>query len=152
MARRHGSYGQILIDDNPPAQPAPAVPVLVASMNTWSLDMARERADVTSFGDRVKISVQGLPDISGDLGGFWDAPNLEIFDVALGETAAWLKLAPSSLDPTYYFHGLAWLDSNIEVDAGGAVAIGSSFAAAGEWTRMPAPVLLRGEREAARGR
>lgn len=151
MARRHGSYGQISMDPDPPASPAPAVTVLVASMNNWTLDMTRDRADVTSFGDTTKTSVQGLPDISGDLGGFWDAPNVEIFDVALGDKPAWLKLVPSSLDVTYYFNGLAWLDSNIEVGSGGSVNIGSSFAGAGPWTRLPAPVLReRREGEPAR--
>jgi hypothetical protein len=137
MARRHGSYGQILMDDAPPAEPGTPTPVLVASMNSWSLDLARDRADVTAFGDTNKQYVQGLPDISGDLGGFWDAPNIEIFRVALGDTAAFLKLIPSSLDPTYFFSGLAFLDANIEVDAGGAVTLGGSFAGAGPWTLEP---------------
>jgi hypothetical protein len=56
MARRHGSYGEILMDDDPPAEPAPPVPVLVASMNKWSLDLKRDRADVTAFGDTNKSS------------------------------------------------------------------------------------------------
>jgi hypothetical protein len=141
--RRHGSYGQIHMDPEPPAEPAPPVTAQVASMNKWDLDLKRERADVTSFGDRNKSYVQGLPDITGNLGGFWDAPQVEIFDVALGEAPAWLKLVPSSLDATFYFNGLAYLDANIEVDAGGSVNIGSTFAAAGEWTRLPAPAALR---------
>jgi hypothetical protein len=80
-----------------------------------------------------------LPDISGSLGGFWDAPNVEIFDVAMGDQAAFLKLVPSSLDSTYFFSGMAFIDANLDVDSGGAVTIGGSFAAAGAWTRAPAP-------------
>ena len=90
-------------------------------MNKWNLDLKRDRADVTSFGDRNKSYVQGLPDIAGSLGGFWDAPNVELFDVALGEEPAFLKLVPSSLDTTYFFSGMAFIDANIDVDSGGAV-------------------------------
>ena len=144
--RRHGSYGQILMDPAPPAEPGPPVPVLVASMNKWNLDLKRDRADVTSFGDTNKSSVQGLPDIAGGIGGFWDVPNLELFDVALGDLPAWLKLLPSSQDAAYFFNGLAWIDANIDVDSGGAVALGGSFAGAGPWSLEPGEVARAGER------
>jgi hypothetical protein len=126
------------MDAAPPALPAPPVPLLVASMNKWTLDLARDRADVTSFGDTNKQYVQGLPDVKGTLGGFWDAPNVEIFDVAMGDTPAFLSLIPSSLDSTYAFEGMAFLDAGLDVDSSGAVTINGSYVAAGEWKRLPA--------------
>jgi len=45
MARIHGSKGQILID---PTGADPGTPVVIASMNSWSLEMNRDRVDVTA--------------------------------------------------------------------------------------------------------
>lgn len=116
-----------------------ALAVVVASLNKWSLDMARDRADATCFGDTNKVYVQGLPDIKGDLGGIWDeAASQPLFEVALGDVAALLKLIPSTLAPTYLFTGLAYLDAGIEVAHDGAVTVKGSFVAAGPWTMEPA--------------
>jgi len=130
MARRHGSHGQILIDPT-----GGTSPVIVASMNKWSLDLARDRVDVTSFGDLFKQFVQGLPSIEGTIGGWWDSPSSRaLFAVALGETAVLLRLLPSTLDAGDSFEGPAYLDVAIEVAADGAVGISGTFAGAGDWT------------------
>jgi hypothetical protein len=120
-----------------PTGGATAVPV--ASLNSWSLDLARDRADATCFGDLNKVWVQGLPNVEGELGGIWDELASQVlFGVALGDTAVLLKLIPSTLAPTYLFTGLAYLDSGIEVNADGAITVNGSFAAAGPWTMEPA--------------
>lgn len=130
MARRHGSNGQILIDPT-----GGASPVIVASMNNWTLDLARDKVDVTSFGDRFKQYVQGLPDIKGTIKGWWDAVHSRaLFSAALGETPVTLKLIPSLLDTTDFFQGPAYLDASIEVAADGAVSISGGFAGAGDWS------------------
>jgi len=111
----------------------------VASLNSWTLDMARDRADATCFGDTNKVYVQGLPDIKGDIGGIWDeAASQVLFGVALGDVAALLKLIPSTLAPTYLFTGLAYLDAGLEVAHDGAITVKGSFVAAGPWTMEPA--------------
>jgi len=114
------------------------VAVVVASLNSWSLDLGRERADATCFGDVNKVYVQSLPNIEGDLGGVWDELASQVlFAVALGDVAPLLKLIPSTLAPTYLFTGLAYLDAGIEVNADGVIAVKGSFAAAGPWTMEP---------------
>jgi hypothetical protein len=143
MARRHGSKGSVEMD---PTGGATAVPV--AALNNWTLDLARDRADATCYGDLNKVVVQGLPDVSGDLGGIWDeAESTVLFGVALGDVAALLKLIPSTLAPTYLFTGLAYLDAGIEVAHDGAITVSGSFAAAGPWTMEPAtpPGVLAGQ-------
>jgi len=116
-----------------------ALAVEVASLNSWTLDMARDRADATCFGDTNKVYVQGLPDIKGDIGGIWDeAASQVLFGVALGDVAALLKLIPSTLAPTYLFTGLAYLDAGLEVAHDGAITVKGSFVAAGPWTMEPA--------------
>lgn len=121
-----------------PAGGAGTTPVPVASMNSWTLNMARDKADVTAFQDANKVYVQGLPDIKGTIGGWFDTDELAIFDVALGDTSAFLKLTPSTLFPTYLWKGLAWLDASIDVKATGAVSVSGNFVAAADWTREPA--------------
>lgn len=134
MARQHGSNGEVSID------PAGGTAyVVVASLNSWTLDMARDRVDVTAFGDVNKQYVQGLPDIKGTFGGFWDPATTPtaVFDVAMGSVPVGMKLVPSTLTPTNFFSGLAYLDASINVSANGAVAISGSYVAAGAWTLAP---------------
>jgi len=134
--RRHGSKGSVEMDPT-----GGATGVVVASLNSWSLDLARDRADATCFGDLNKVFVQGLPNVEGELGGIWDeVASQELFAVALGDTAAFLKLIPSTLASTYFFSGLAYIDAGIEVNADGAITVNGSFAAAGPWTMDPAVV------------
>jgi hypothetical protein len=137
MARRHGSKGSVEMD---PTGGSTAVPV--ASLRSWSLDLGRDREDATCFGDPNKVYVQGLANIEGELGGIWDeAASQVLFEVALGDTAAFLKLIPSTLAPTYLFSGLAFIDAGIDVDVDGVITVDGSFAAAGAWAMEPAPIV-----------
>ena len=136
MARKHGSKGQVALIDSSPA-------VVLASLNRWTLDTARDRVDVTSFGDTNKVYVQGLPDIKGTLGGFYDpgegsplaGGNLEIFEISEGEEAVALRLMPTTAMPDLFWSGPAFLDASIDVSATGAITISGSFVAAGAWAR-----------------
>lgn len=133
MARQHGSHGQVLMDPT-----GGATPVAVASLNSWSLDLSRDKADATCFGDTNKVWLLGLPNYEGEIGGVWDeTASPALFKVALGTVAPALKLIPSSLAPTYFFSGKAYLDASIEVAHDGAITISGSFSAAGPWTMDP---------------
>ena len=67
MARRHGSKGQVKMDPT-----GGATTVAIGALNSWTLSLERDKADVTCFGDTTKQYVLGLPDISGELNGVWD--------------------------------------------------------------------------------
>lgn len=138
--RLHGSKGEVMMDPT-----GGALAVAVGSINAWSLEMTRDRVDVTCLQDTNKQFVQGLASVTGTLGGFWDTDHsLDIFDVAMGDVPALLKLIPSTLQPTYFWTGLAYLDASISLSATGAVTISSTFAAAGPWTREPVVLVARG--------
>lgn len=112
--------------------------VAVASLNQWTLDLARDKEDVTCFGDTNKQYVLGLPDIQGEVNGIWDeASSPALLRVALGDVPVMLKLLPSTITPTYFFTGLAYLDAGIDCAADGAVTINGSFVGAGPWTMEP---------------
>lgn len=132
--RRHGSKGEVAVDETG----AGTTYVPIASLNGWTLDLTRDRVDVTAFGDTTKIYVQGLPDVKGTIKGWFEAiASRVLFDIALGDVAVMLKLTPSKLDATTFFSGLAYLDASIEVAADGAVSVSGSFAGAGPWTVDP---------------
>lgn len=133
----YGSKGEIKLDPAPPIPPTTPVLQTIASMNSWTLNMARDKADVTAFQDPNKVYVQGLPDIKGTVGGWFDTDDVTIFDVALGDVAAFFELTPSTLFPTFLWKGLGWLDASIDVKATGAVSISGNFVAAAGWTREP---------------
>lgn len=128
--RIHGSRGDVLLDPT-----GGSSLVSVASLNKWDLDIAKDHVKVTCFRDRNQVYVDGLPDIKGTYGGFYDpADGLVIFDVILGTVKPSLELRPDVDDTINVFAGRATIDGKISVDANGAVSIGGSFVAAGSWT------------------
>lgn len=145
MARIHGNRGDIQIDPT-----GGAVGVSVASVDSWDLDLAKDRVDVTCFGDTNKQTVLGLPSYSGNLTGCWDSATTptEIFDVVFGTATPFLTLIPDRVEPTFLFKGLANLDASLKVSAKGAVTWAGKFDAAGPWVMEPAGALqVRGNRD-----
>lgn len=111
--------------------------VVAVALSQWSLDKKTEKVDVTAFGDTNKTYVQGLPDVQGSLSGFFDSADDALFDGSESSDGIKIYLYPSSLAPTIYHYGPAWLDASISVDAKGAVSINGNFVANGSWGRKP---------------
>jgi hypothetical protein len=101
------------------------------------MSQARNKADVTSFGDTNMTYVVGLPDIKGAIGGFYDSADRTIFDIAMGEAPVTLTLIPDASAPTFLWSGDAYLDASIDVPATGPVAVTGNWVAAGPWTMAP---------------
>ncbi len=100
--------------------------------------MKTERVVVTAFGDTNVQRVAGLPDFAGTISGWWNSSTTPtLFAVVLAGTVSWLRLVPDTAAPTFYFEGLANLDGSINVSASGAVSIGGSWDAAGNWVMRP---------------
>lgn len=112
-------------------------PIAAISLSQWSLDKATDKIDVTAFGDLNKTYVQGLPDIKGSLAGFFDSSDDALFDGSESNDGIRIYLYPSSLAPTIYHYGPAWLDASISVDVKGACTVSASFVANGSWGRKP---------------
>jgi hypothetical protein len=135
MARIHGKKGDVLLDPT-----GGATPTTLASCDSWNLDLAKDRVDVTCFQDTNKQSVLGLPSYSGTMTGFWDSATTpeELFAVIFGDVAAMIHLVPNTLEPTFLFKGLGNLDGSVDCSAKGAVSWSSKFDAAGNWVMEPA--------------
>lgn len=130
MARHHGKKGRVMLS------PGAGAAVTVGSLTGWSLNMAGERADATAMGDANKVSLMGLPDLSGQFSGFWDDADGTLFDAAAASangTACPLYLYPDTNDLTNYAYGSAWIDASISVKVNGPVEVSANFSAAGSW-------------------
>lgn len=135
--RRHGYKGSINMDETG----AGTTYTPVASMNAWTFEATRERADVTCFLDPNRVYVQGLSDIKGTLKGAWEAiASIALLRVMMGDAAVGLKLVMSELDPTYFLAGPAYLDGGLDVPVDGPVVLNGSYAAAGAWELEPPAV------------
>jgi hypothetical protein len=131
MARYHGNKGKILLSPT-----LAGIPVATASLTTWSLDMSTDLVEVTAFGDANKIYVQGLKDVKGTIGGWFDDTNDALFDAADSVDGCFLYLYPASSAPSKYWYGPAWMSASIDVDVKGAIGVSGTFAAAGAWGRV----------------
>jgi hypothetical protein len=106
---------------------------VTVQMSEWTLSRATDKVDVTSFGDLNKVSVQGLPDISGTVALFWDDLAPAPWTAADSIDGCKLYLYPSTNALTKYHYGPAWLDMSMSVSATGAVSMSGSFVAQGSW-------------------
>jgi len=126
-----GRNGQVLYD------PAGVTPVALVSLKSWKASFKTDYIDVTCFGDANKVRVPGLPDISGSGDGFWNSSNTVLFAAASATSPGKLKLIPSTVEPTFFWSGLAYLSADIDVQVGGAPAVSFSWVAAGPFVEAP---------------
>jgi hypothetical protein len=105
----------------------------VIKMNAWTLNRTTDKIEVTAFGDANKTYVQGLPDVQGTFGGFWDDSESKPFTGASSTDGVKVYLYPSSDAPTKYWYGPAWLDVSMDTAVSGAITISGNFAANGSW-------------------
>jgi hypothetical protein len=132
VARYHGQKGAAYGSTTGTGTAAPFI-----SISAWTLDMATDKVDVTSFQDANKTYVQGLRDIKGTITGFWDSSDDALFDAAESADGLKLYLYPATTAATIYFYGPAFIDASISVSATGAVTVSGNFVANGAWGRKP---------------
>lgn len=130
MARYHGRKGVVYVSTT-----GGSAASAVIALNSWTLDQTTDKQEVTSFLDPNKVYVQGLKDVSGTVGGFWDDTEDKLFEAADSVDGNKMYLYPSADAPTRYWYGPAWLDASINVGVGDAIGISANFVANGAWGR-----------------
>jgi hypothetical protein len=122
MARIAGRNGRLYanITSGGTAEP-------VQYLNTWALNFATDKIEVTAFGDTTKTYVGGLPDASGTYAGFYDDASSQFYTAAVDGVARKFYLYPSTLTNGQYWFGTAIFDFNVNGDVAGAVAVSGSF-------------------------
>src|SRR5688572_33273154 len=126
MALYHGKRGVVYISTT-----GGGAAIAAVSLSSWSLDSATDRVEVTAFGDTNKTYVQGLPDLTGDIAGFWNDTSDQLYDASRSADGVKLYLYPSADAVTKYWYGPAWVDFSIEVSVDTAATISGTFAADG---------------------
>jgi hypothetical protein len=129
MSIKTGRYGTVKWD---PVPASPQVPVLIISINAWTLSLKTDYEDVSCFGDTNKVYVPGLRDISGTVGGFWNSSSLVLVQASSQSTPGYIELAPNSTEPTFTFGGLAYIDADINCSMA-APKLSGTIKAAGPW-------------------
>jgi hypothetical protein len=133
MAKAHGKNAAVYV-----SQTGTGVAVAITGLSKWSLNRDTDAVEVTSFGDANKSYVQGLPDLKGSLAGFWDSASDPLYTAGNSADGVKMYMYPDRLNaPTVYDYGPAWLNTSIDVDVNGAVAIAGNFMAQGAWGHKP---------------
>jgi hypothetical protein len=132
MARYHGKSGQVYVSTTGTGTCIPVV-----ALSSWSISLAKDRVDVTAFGDSNKQKVQGLAEVSGSISGWFDDTEATLFTAADSADGTKLYLYPDAANaPTKYWYGAAFLDiSEVGTQVDGAVSVSASFDANGTWAR-----------------
>ncbi len=139
MAIRSGRTGRVRW--SPAGAGTPADLVEVISLNAWTLSLSTEFEDVSCFNDANRVYIPGLRDVSGTLGGFYNANELSIIAATEATDPGLLELAPNQVDGTVgtpadvplVFTGLAYIDCEINCSLA-APRLTGNFRAAGSWT------------------
>lgn len=129
MSIKTGRLGTVKWD---PVPASPQSPVAIISLNAWKLSLKTDYENVACFGDTNKVYVPGLRDISGSLGGFWNADSTVLVAASSQSTPGYLELAPNSTEPSFVFGGLAYIDADIDCSLA-APKLSGSFMAGGPW-------------------
>lgn len=99
-------------------------------MSTYSIDFNTDKAEVTSFEDGNKVYVAGLPDASGDFGGFYDDATAQTYTAAVDGQPRKFYLYPSTLNTAQYWFGTILPDFSVEAGVGDAVSVKAAWNAA----------------------
>ena len=131
MARRHGRNGQVYLGLTSAAAASP-----LPFQASWSINMNVDKQDVTAFGDGNKVYVAGLPDASGDFGGFMDDATSQTYIAAIDGLARNFYLYPDATNsPNVYWFGTVLPDFSADGAIAGPVNFKSTWNAASKIQR-----------------
>ncbi|MDG4784431.1 hypothetical protein O7626_00525 [Micromonospora sp. WMMD1102] len=126
MARLHGRRGRVymgIASDTAEASPLPFIA-------TWSMNFVTDKQDVTAMEDTNKVYVAGLPDASGEFGGFYDDASAQTYTAATDGQPRKFYLYPDRSTNTKYFFGTVLPDFSVNAGVSAAAAISASWNAA----------------------
>jgi hypothetical protein len=131
VTRRHGRNGAVYLGAT---NGAVAVPLTFQA--SWSINMVTDKDDVTAFQDSNKVYVGGLPDSSGDFGGFMDDATSQTYVAAIDGLARNFYLYPDATNsPLVYWFGTILPDFSADGAVAGAVNFKATWNAASKVQR-----------------
>ena len=126
MARVGGRFGRLYLGTTTAAL-ASSVPFI----GNWSLAAATDKIDVTAMGDVNKVVVPGLPDASGEIGGFFDDTSNTLYTAAIDGLDRAMYLYATSNNTANYWYGRVFIDASFSAAVDGAVEMTGTWAASG---------------------
>ena len=146
MARFHGRNGALFVDTaaSPAAEGAASTSTEILYLADWSVEQARDRVEVTSFGDTTKTYVAGLADASGSLNGFIDDSTNTLYQIANGEPRSFYLYLDATDATTKspvstgkgYWYGMATFDVSSSGSVSDAVKATLNWSAFSSVTRL----------------
>jgi hypothetical protein len=135
VVRHHGRNGSVYLGVTTGVAASPC-----AFQASWTLNRVVQKVDVTAFGDGNLVYVAGLPDASGDFGGFWDDATAQTYTASTDGLNRNMYLYPDITNaPNVYFFGQILPDFAVDGAVAGAVNFKSTWNAAGRiWQYNPA--------------
>src|SRR5260221_11470612 len=89
---------------------------------SWTINMVVAKQDVTAFGDGNMVYVAGLPDASGDFGGFMDDATSQTYVAGVDGLARNFYFYPDAVNsPFVYWFGTILPDFSADGAIGGGV-------------------------------
>jgi hypothetical protein len=126
MARVGGRQGRLYVGTTTAAAASP-----VPFIGNWSLGAATDKIDVTAMGDGNKVVVPGLPDASGEFGGFFDDASNILYAAAVDGLDRAMYLYATSNNTANYWYGRIFVDASFSAAVDGAVEMTGTWAASG---------------------
>ena len=126
MVRVGGRFGRVYVGTTTAAAASP-----VPFIGSWSIDASTDKIDVTAMGDANKVVVPGLPDFSGEMGGFFDDASSTFYDAAVDGLDRAFYLYATSNNTANYWYGRIFIDASFSASVDGAVEMTGSWAASG---------------------
>lgn len=130
---RHGRNALIMLDTSSAGNGSAAA---ISGKNKWSVDNSIDTVETTAFQDPTKTFVAGLPNNSGDMSGFWDSADTNIYNVIGSSVPRKLYIYPDNVNNvTTYFFTTAYVGVKHEGGTGEAVAFTGTWtgATSGAW-------------------
>ncbi len=126
MPRLHGRKGRVYLDVVGPSGTATPLPFIAS----WSLTMATDTDEVTALEDATKVYVAGLPDASGEFGGFFDDSSNQTYTAAIDGIARKFYLYPNATVTSPYFFGTIIVDFRVNAAVSSATQLSAQWKAA----------------------
>jgi len=135
VVRHHGRNGSVYLSVTSGTAASPC-----AFQASWTLNKVVNKQDVTAFGDQNLVYAAGLPDSSGDFGGFWDDATAQTYTASTDGLSRNMYLYPDIQNsPNVYHFGTVLPDFSIDGAVAGPVNFKSTWNAASRiWQYNPA--------------
>ena len=105
------------------------------SATNWTLNMETNTIDVTDFDSTNQEFIQGWPNRSGTLAGWWNDTEDKLYQAIESSDGCNIILYPSKNALGKNFYGPVWLSGTVEADVNGAVRFTGRFSPRGTWAR-----------------